>query len=228
MLEIDLYHLALKDGFEDYLKDSDEKQGRNWACVVYPDSAPEKWLETLSMSYCQAFVSPLHDSDVNPGGEPKKPHYHVMVMYEGNKSQSQIKTLFSSFGGVGCLRIGTIRGYARYMCHLDNPEKHLYHLDDVICLNGAEYFPIISLASDKYNAIREMLIFCRKHEITSYALFLEYCAVHKYDWFRILCDSGTVVMKEYLKSLRWELHSSYEKEKFFNNPDLLEGATFQE
>lgn len=45
---------------------------RNFATVVYPESAPENWLEILAEQFVPAFVSPLHDLDVNPTGEVKR------------------------------------------------------------------------------------------------------------------------------------------------------------
>ena len=183
---------------------SKDERCRNFATIVYPDSAPSDWLDTLSSYHIPSFVSPLHDNDTNPNGESKKPHYHVMFMFEGNKSVSQIRDIFSSFGGVGVEKVKSLRGYARYLCHLDNPEKAQYSLSDVRCLCGADIFSIVNLACDRYTAIREMMFFCSENSIYSYAHLIEYAAINNDSWFRILCDSGTVVMKEYLKSLRWE------------------------
>ena len=53
---------------------------RNYATVVYPESAPSDWIDKLTECFVPAFISPLHDKDINPGGEPKKPHYHVIIM----------------------------------------------------------------------------------------------------------------------------------------------------
>ena len=44
---------------------------RNYATVVYPDSAPENWQEILTQHFVPAFISPLHDKDLNPTGETK-------------------------------------------------------------------------------------------------------------------------------------------------------------
>lgn len=176
---------------------------RNFATVVYPESAPENWLEILSGLFVPAFVSPLHDKDVNPDGEPKKPHYHVLFMYDGKKSIEQATDAFSSFSGVGCEVVQSIRGYARYLCHLDNPEKYQYSPDDVKAFCGADYSAIIGLVTDKYKAIREMIAFCEANQMYSYADLLLYCSEERSDWFRVLCDNGTIVVKEYLKSRTW-------------------------
>lgn len=177
---------------------------RNFATVVYPDSAPDDWQEILSDQHIPAFISPLHDKDVNPTGEEKKPHYHVMIMFENVKTREQAQAVFDSIGGVGLEVVQTIRGYARYLCHLDNPEKTQYPQEEVRCLAGADYPGIIGLAIDKYKAVGEMMDFCRKYQVYSFAQLAIYTKENRFDWFRILCDSGSVVMKEFLKTIRWE------------------------
>lgn len=176
---------------------------RNFATVVYPESAPPGWDQIIADSKVPAFISPLHDMDINPGGEVKKSHYHVIVMYEGVKSDDQVRAFFESFGGVGLEHIGSIRGYARYLCHLDNPEKHRYATDLVRSLSGSDYSVMISLASDRYTAIGEMINFCDSNQIYSFSDLVRFAQAEKYDWFRILCDSGAVIMREYLKSKAW-------------------------
>lgn len=66
-----------------------DTRGRNFATMVYPESAPENWREILAGYFIPAFISPLHDKDKNPTGEPKKPHHHVMLMFEGKKAMSR-------------------------------------------------------------------------------------------------------------------------------------------
>ena len=39
------------------------------------------------------FISPLHDSDINADGEPKKPHWHVILTFKGLKSYEQVKAI---------------------------------------------------------------------------------------------------------------------------------------
>ncbi len=178
---------------------------RNYATVVYPESAPEGWQEILSELRVPAFVSPLHNEDVNPGGEKKKEHYHVMLVYEGPKTVDQAKKVFTAIGGVGCEAVQSLRGYARYLCHLDNPEKFQYNTEDVRAFCGADYINAIGLVTDKYKAIGEMIDYCVEVGCYSYSNLLIYCRNERYDWFRVLCDNGTVVMKEFLKSLEWTM-----------------------
>lgn len=178
---------------------------RNFANIVYPESAPENWKEILAETKVPCFISPLHDRDINPGGEPKKPHYHVIIMFDSVKTIEQALSLFSQIGGTDYVeQIQSIRGYARYLCHLDNPEKVQYSVEDVQCYGGADYISTIGLATDKYKAISEMIDFCEENDIYSYADLLRIARYERYDWFRILCDCGTVVVKEYLYDrCRW-------------------------
>lgn len=177
---------------------------RNYATMVYPESAPENWAEILEGQNIPALVSPLHDKDINVDGEPKKAHFHVMIMFDSVKTPDQAREVFEKIGGVGCEIVQSIRGYARYLCHMDNPDKFQYDVEDVWALCGVDYESIIGLASDKYKAIKEMIVFCDTQCIKSYHVLLLYAQEERYDWFRVLCDSGTYVMKEYLKSKTWQ------------------------
>ena len=66
---------------------------RNWAFVVYPESAPSDWIEQLQQRGVVGAISPLHDKDLNATGEPKKAHWHVIVTYEGPTAQSVVERL---------------------------------------------------------------------------------------------------------------------------------------
>ncbi len=176
---------------------------RNYATVLYPESAPENWKETLASFMVPAFISPLHDQDKKPQNEPKKAHYHVLVMFDSVKTKEQASEIFDAIGGVGCERVQSLRGYARYLCHMDNPEKYQYDSRGVQALCGADYAGTINLITDRYAALREMMLYCKTNGIYSYADLMEIAMETNDGWFRVLCDNGTVVMKEYLKSLSW-------------------------
>lgn len=179
---------------------------RNFATIVYPESCPDNWLDILSSEAVPAFVSPLHDSDRYTDGDKKgeieKPHYHVLLMYDGVKTNDQVTEFVKTFGGVGLKIVQSIRGYARYLCHLDNPDKFKYDTEKVICLGGSDYYSIITLADDKYNCIAEMIEYCEKKDIRSYQELLLYSMSNNRTWFRVLCDCGTYVISSYLQSKR--------------------------
>lgn len=187
---------------------SDSKKVRNVATVVYPESAPNDWIEILSNYHVPCFISPLHDKDINPTGENKKPHYHVLIFLEGPREPSYFDKIIKSIGGVGLEVISSLRGYARYLCHLDNPEKAQYKIEDVKAFGGACYSTVINLASDKYRLIKEMISFCSEQGIDSYSDLLDWSMVNREDWFQCLCDNGTYVIKEYLKSKTWKCNNN--------------------
>lgn len=181
----------------------DYKQGRtrNYATIVYEDSAPKNWLDIIGELKIPIFVSPYHDKDINPTGEPKKPHWHVIIMFDGVKTIEQAKSVIERFNGVGCEIVDSIRGYARYLCHLDNPEKHRYNEEDVKSF-GVDYFETINLVTDKYKTIKDIIAFCSRNEVLSFADLLEYASIYESAWFRVLCDNGAYIVKEYISSYK--------------------------
>lgn len=196
--------------FNVHKNNMEKKRTRNYATVVYPESASADWIIKLKEQCVPALISPLHDEDVNIDGTQKKEHYHVMILFDGVKTQEQAKEVFETFGGIGVEPVKSVRAYARYLCHLDNPEKAQYKIKDVITCAGADYHALISLASDKYSAIGEMIEFCLQNRIDSYAELLLFAKNNREDWFRVLCDNGTVTIVQFLKSKYWEQHK-YEK-----------------
>lgn len=175
----------------------------NFATIVYLDSAPDDWQDILQNIMVRSFISPFHDKDKNPTGEDKKPHYHVMMMYDSVKTIQQATENFDKINGVGCEIVNSTRGYARYLCHLDNPEKEQYPIEQVISIAGADYIGTINLITDKYKVIKEMQEFCIKYNVTSFFLLCNYALNNRSDWHRSLCDNSSFYMKEYLKSMKW-------------------------
>lgn len=192
------------------MAETKEKAGRtrNYATIVYEESAPENWRTILEELCVPCFISPYHNDDLLPTGEKKKPHYHVMLMFDSVKTMEQAKEVFEQIGGVGCETVKAIRGYARYLCHLDSPDKTKYNIEDVVCFGGSDYIGTISLTTDKYVAIKEIIAFCEDNDVFNYAQLLMWCSNNREDWFRVLCDNGTFVVKEYLKSRSWGVKTS--------------------
>lgn len=46
-----------------------QERTRNFATVVYPESAPENWERILEEHCVPAFISPLHDKDIDAEGK---------------------------------------------------------------------------------------------------------------------------------------------------------------
>lgn len=167
---------------------------RNWVCVVYPESAPNNWTEILASECVPAIVSPLHNKDVNPTGEPKKPHYHVILQFAGVKSRDQVIDICNKFGGVGPGPCSNIQGYARYLIHKDNPEKAQYDSQDVQCFSGADWSELIKTSKDRYDTLAQIIDYINSNDICYYSDLITYCKDNKREWFEICCDN-TVLLK---------------------------------
>lgn len=120
----------------------DYGKGRYWSGLVYPDSCPADWEERMRLSGLQILVSPLHDSDVadEKTGELKKPHRHVIAMWSNTTTKASAEKFFAQFNGPAVvLRLESPRGMARYLIHLDDPQKAQYSREDIIEVNGADW-----------------------------------------------------------------------------------------
>lgn len=178
---------------------------RTWAMVVYPESAPGDWHEILTEEHCPILISPLHDKDINADGKPKKPHWHVLLMYNGKKSRSKVQELADKLNAPRPQPVGDKRGYARYLIHADNPEKHQYDQADVIALGGADYTQFILGAADTDAALGEMMDWCTEQGCDSFYRLSRYARENRPDWFRVITSSRTVFLVNWLKSMRWEI-----------------------
>lgn len=124
---------------EDPVEPKDPKgvSGKYWCFVLYPDSAPENWLEILNRSGLPWSVSPLHEKDLNADGGKKKAHYHVIIIWGNATTYNAVKkfthdTLNATVPQV----LHSPLGYYRYFTHEDNPEKYQYNKADIQSGNG--------------------------------------------------------------------------------------------
>ena len=183
---------------------------RNFATVVYPESAPVDWIERLDQYHIAALVSPLHDRDTNPNGKSKKPHYHVLLIFESPADyENKVAPIFAEIGAVGREAVNSLRGYARYLCHLDNPEKAQYSPSEVRCMGGADFYAITNLPTDDIKLLSEIFEYIQKNEIYSLAELIEVSRVYRPEWFSMIAMSRCYVIDKFIKSLAWEHETGY-------------------
>lgn len=142
---------------------------------------------------------------MNPDETEKKPHRHVLLMFDGVKSFEQVKKITDSLGAPHPQYVQSKSGMARYLCHMDNPEKKQYKPEDVICLGGADYMETVATAADLDRTITEMEDWCDEQGVFSYAALSRYARKNRPDWTRALRYRCTIHMKAYLQSCQWEL-----------------------
>ncbi len=132
---------------------------RNWAFVLYPESAPENWREILQQKGFKIAISPLHNLDTEPTGEVKKEHYHVIICYEGPTSFNVVRRITEELKQPIPIPLEQIRGYYRYFTHLDNPDKFQYSEKDIKTLNGFNISDFVEL--DKSEIIKLKSEICK-------------------------------------------------------------------
>ncbi len=188
-------------------------RGRNWALVLYPESLPVGWEEILKTE--PVALSPLHDKDVNADGEIKKPHYHAVFNYKGNKSFEQLDEIARSLRAPIPQRVNSLTGAVRYLTHMDNPEKYQYKSCEIRTFGGFDLESCLKLATgDKRQILKDMLDFILKNNVEHLVDFTEYCLSESAPagWFEILTERNTLFLKEFIKS-NWQKNGGGGKEK---------------
>lgn len=161
------------------------QKGRHWAFVMYPESMPEDWKDIIINSGLQCAISPLHNKDVNPDGEIKKEHYHVIVSYDnGTTTKNNVEEFCKLLNATIPIKLESVRGMYRYHLHLDNPEKYQYDDRDRTLINGFDSNAVNELTRTEVNKlIREILTFVIDNDILEYS-----------DLLKILIESDELVM----------------------------------
>lgn len=185
-------------------KTSNNGRVRNWTVIVYPESAPSNWRDIIDEWHIEWVESPLHDKDINADGEPKKPHYHVLLMFGGLKSYEQVLELIQPLNCPIPKKCHNAKSLVRYMVHLDNPEKAQYRQEDICAHGGVEISDLLKpTAAERYTLIKEMIEFVRNENIIEMQDLVDYAMFNRFDdWFPLLCDNSALVMDRYIKSAR--------------------------
>ena len=155
---------------------------RNWATVIYDKTAIDK----INDLHSPCFISPWHDKDLNATGEAKKTHAHVLMNFDSVKSRDQVQEMCKQFGGVGCEYVQSNRAYGRYLCHLDNPEKAQYNINDVTVIGGLDYIELINSLADEFSTLYEILDYVLDNHVINFREFLLYCRSEKIDWYQLM------------------------------------------
>ena len=185
-------------------------RSRSFAFVVYPESAPANWRDFLDAEHIQWAESPLHEFDVEPTGECKKPHWHVVVYFDSLKSVDQVKQFIKPLNCTIPIKIHSLRGMVRYFAHLDNPDKYQYPIEQIVGHGGIDVADLLRLsASARYSMIRKMCQFVCDNDITEFFQLMDYAMSEHYeDWFPLLCDNSAYIVNQYIKSNRARLSTS--------------------
>lgn len=209
-----LYHLydSSKKTSHPWPKSPKLLKRRGWAFEIYPDNignesiglspTPEDWIQILRDEFLHAYVI-KHDKDKNPDGEEKKLHYHVLIMWDGPVTAEYADLYRNMVGGVGLQPISSIKQYARYLCHLDNPEKHPYSTSDVICIGTADYMDTIEHSYNRAKCIEQMTRYVDNNNVKTFRSLVKFSRDFNFEWYMCLLDNVSF-MKQYILDKRYE------------------------
>lgn len=177
---------------------------RVWTSVIYPDSLPAEWVDLLKKSGLKSAVSPLHNNDYNPDGEPKKAHYHLILIYG---SPTTFNNVAKFTQGILCGTIPqaleSVEGMYRYFTHKDNPEKAQYDEKDIQSFNGFNIYDFVQIRNSEIIRIKqELLDIIIDDKITEYCELIDIVkSMDDYSYFDV-ASSNTIFFTKYIASRR--------------------------
>lgn len=180
---------------------------RNWNFILYPESAPENWVDIIDETRIEWVCSPLHDKDIDPTGDTKKAHYHITLLYPTNKSYTQVCELVcQKLGQPIPVKCQSVKGSIRYMVHKDNPDKYQYNWNDINCYGGADLQSLCQpTSSERLLLLKEILAFCTDNQISELCDLVDICILNDYnDWLAVVCNYNTLVISKHIDSIRYK------------------------
>lgn len=197
---------------------------RNWSFIMYPESMPDDWEKILDDWHIPCFCSPLHHGYQTADQVERKDHYHVCLMFEGKKSYEQVMDLIAALHCTVPKPIHSIVGYARYLTHLDNPEKEQFSEEIKIFATSYEtYHQLIDNVSDIDAVIAEIEIWIQNNGVICYSDLKDYCRIHNSKWYYHLNHSCRNEILAYMKSYQYKLNHLEEVASFYSVPDPIGG-----
>lgn len=180
---------------------------RFWSIVLYPDSVPADWLEQLQKRGIKCAISPLHDRDTNADGSPKKPHWHLILAYDGPTTMSNVQSLSREFNGPEyVLPLDHVRGMYRYFTHADNPEKAQYDEADIQSVNAFNVNDFLDWTASEVAVMkREVFALIQTANIVEYADLIEILMdSEEFDKLEMV-SNHTILFNAYVSSRRHRL-----------------------
>ena len=182
---------------------------RAWAFVLYLESAPSDWMDKLKQSGLKVAISPYHDKDINPDGTPKKPHYHIILVYDGPTTYNNVKSFTDSLNQPIPQALEQVRGYYRYFSHKDNPDKYQYDETEIVTLGGFNISDFVEMTKSEALIIkRELLHLIEDEDFIEYSDFLIFVERNGTEEQFDIATSNTILFNNYLKSRRHRLRGT--------------------
>lgn len=163
--------------------------------VLYQDNENHlKEIEQLRVD--PRAVGIYHDRDVTDEGEFKKPHYHFLYKFDNPSTFGSLLKIFPNHEEHLLYYVNSFKGQARYLLHMDNPEKAQYLQDDLIgnvrlikkYLNSDDKFAddLIKITRfiesfPDYLSLHDLLIFCYDFDCVGAYVKLQHTFIRQVD-----------------------------------------------
>lgn len=207
-----------------------ETRSRYWATIVYPESAVSGWLGIIQTLGLQAVLSPLHDKDTYDytdnekgfkKGDLKKPHYHLVFLFDSLKSSGQVKEITDKIGSVGQLKVLSISGTIRYLTHKDCKDKAQYDEKDLLSIGGADIEKYSKTENEKDEDLNQSFFritnLCAEFSLYEFSDLIDFLLCHEeFELFKIV-RQNSYFWAQYLKSKFYKKNLDFAKKIYYLN-----------
>lgn len=187
------------------IKKSKPSRTRNWALILYPDSAPENWQDIIDSWHISWACSPLHDKDINPDSEEdKKAHWHIALCFDGVKSRQQIEELVKPLNCPKPQEMNSLVGTIRYFIHKDHPHKYQYPIEDIRAFGNIDIYELLKPSKSLQTSfLKQIIEIINEKDFYEYQDVWDYLSSEEPDLFETFIDRDRQVSK-YLNSRRYK------------------------
>lgn len=190
-------------------------KSRSWGFILYPESAPDNWLEILDMTGIPIAISPCHDKDLDKEGNLLKPHYHVVVYRKGPTTFKAMARLSRSLNATRPIELWSLKGSVKYLNHSNAKNKFQYSQNDIMYLNE---FPSVEQLSEETDMEilqkTRILKYIRENSICEYADLVDAYVEMGDDEALTLISTNTYFFNTYLRSSVFRSATAEQKEHF--------------
>lgn len=182
---------------------------------MYPESVPENYISILDDTNVKYAISPLHDRDINESTkEPKKPHWHCVLVFDSVKTFEQVKEITDKLNAPIPQKLNSLVGAVRYFTHKDNPEKAQYQESDIRAGNGFELSEVLAKTTTEKKAIvKEITQYIIDKDVIEFIDLVEYAMLNNDDWFELLQSGYTMFFTALIQSNRHSTQKQKERAK---------------
>lgn len=190
------------------------EKNRYWAFVLYLESAPSDWKEILQQTGLPFCISPYHDKDINADGTIKKPHYHIILCFNGPTTYNNVKSITDSLNQPIPIALQQVKGYYRYLTHKDNPEKYQYDEKDITCYNGFYPDDYVDLTNSQVKEIIKVIFnIITTFNILEYSELIDYLLKNDLNIELDIASNHTILFNTYITSRRNKLKEILTRDK---------------